>query len=93
MSPDAIADDALLTVSAWQRGAARTYAPKLLTPQQHADHLLQCWQQRRHFKPIYRLVECQESCCPPLAPVNDNTSEQAFDANLGLVRETMGERV
>lgn len=47
MAPDAISDEALLTVSRWQR----------MTVQEHADHLLRVWQQRRHLAPALRLYD------------------------------------
>jgi hypothetical protein len=45
MTPDAIADQAILTVSAWQRE----------TSQQMADRLLPLWQARRHLPAEQRL--------------------------------------
>lgn len=44
-APDAIADNALLTVSFWQR----------LTSQQRADRLLNEWQANKHLPPELRL--------------------------------------
>lgn len=45
MTPDAIHDTALLTISAWQRE----------TSQQMADRLLPLWQARKHLPPELRL--------------------------------------
>jgi len=45
LSPDLIADQAILTVSAWQRE----------TSQQMADRLLPIWQARRDLPPEQRL--------------------------------------
>ena len=45
MTPDAIHDTALLTISQWQRE----------TSQQHADRLLPLWQARKHLPPELRL--------------------------------------
>lgn len=50
MAPDAIADEALLTVSRWQR----------MTMQEHATELLRIWQQRRHLAPALRLCDVPE---------------------------------
>jgi hypothetical protein len=44
-SPDSIADQAILTISAWQRE----------TSQQMADRLLPLWQARKHLPPELRL--------------------------------------
>lgn len=40
-----------------------------MTNQQHADHLLFVWQQRRHLKPIFRLVDA-----PSIVPEQDADS-------------------
>lgn len=53
-----------------------------MTSQQIADHELYVWQQRRHLKPIYRLVDA-----PPLVPEADSD----YDATLSLVAESMSD--
>lgn len=50
MTPDAIHDTALLTISAWQRE----------TSQQRADRLLPLWQARKHLPPEQRLNDNQD---------------------------------
>lgn len=47
MAPDAISDEALLTVSRWQR----------MTIQEHANYLLKIWDSRRHLPPALRLSD------------------------------------
>lgn len=47
LSPDAIHDTALLTISVWQRE----------TSQQMADRLLPLWQARKHLPPELRLKD------------------------------------
>ena len=37
--------------------------PRGMTPQQHADHLLTQWQERKHLKPIYRMAAIDEYQC------------------------------
>lgn len=62
-SPDAIADHALLTVSAWQRSS-----------QEQANQLLAMWQARRILPPAMRLADC-----PPLVPAEDEEYERDLD--------------
>jgi hypothetical protein len=72
MAPDAIAEEALLTVSRWQR----------MTPQDHASHLLQVRQARRHLKRIYRFVDGAK-----LVPGNDNVDE--YERGLDVLRKVL----
>jgi len=45
-----------------------------MTPQDHANHLLAVWQQRRHLPPKLRLPE-REVKPPRLIQVGDHTPE------------------
>lgn len=51
-----------------------------MTSQQIADHELYVWQQRRHLKPIYRLVDA-----PPLVP--DDYEETLADVAAEMARD------
>lgn len=53
-----------------------------MTPQDHASHLLQVWQQRRAMPPVLRLIDC-----PPLVPAEDVD----YDATLEDVAEAMSD--
>lgn len=53
-----------------------------MSPQQHADHLLQVWQQRRHLSPIHRFVDA-----PPLAPDPD---ADEYERDLDVLRAVLG---
>lgn len=53
-----------------------------MTPQQHADHLLQIYQQRRAMSPALRLVDA-----PPLAPVPD---ADEYERDLDVLRAVLG---
>ena len=84
MAPDEIADEALLTVSRWQR----------MTPQMHADHLLHVWQSRRDLAPELRLADVNRFCpdalvedAPPLAPDAD---ADEYERDLAVLRATFG---
>lgn len=52
-----------------------------MTPQQIADHELRVWQERRHLKPIYRLIDC-----PPLVP-----EDGGYDAKLEAVARAVND--
>lgn len=77
MSPDAIADHALLTVSRWQRQ----------TSQQRADRILNEWQANRHLPPELRLA------ASPHSASNDNDSStlvDEYERDLDVLREVLG---
>lgn len=85
MAPDAIADEALLTVSRWQR----------MTPQMHADHLLSVWQSRRDLPPYLRLADVDRFCpdalvedAPSLVPDAD---ADEYERDLAVLRVTFGQ--
>lgn len=54
-----------------------------MTPQQHADHLLQVWQARRHLKPAYRLADVDRFCRDALS------EEQEYERDLDVIRKVL----
>jgi hypothetical protein len=65
-----------------------------MTPQQHADHLLQVWQSRRDLPPYLRLADVDRFCpdalvddAPSLVPDAD-TDE--YERDLAVLRVTFG---
>ena len=54
-----------------------------MTNQQHADHLLAVWQQRRHLKPIYRLLAVD---APSIVPEQDADS---YERDIDVLRAVM----
>lgn len=52
-----------------------------MTPQQIADHELRVWQERRHLRPIYRMIDV-----PPLVPEQDSDE---YERGLDVLQAVM----
>jgi hypothetical protein len=54
-----------------------------MSPQEHATHLLEVWQSRRHLKPICRLVHVD---APSIVPEPD---ADEYEHDLDVLRSVM----